>query len=573
MTTWNRDDSDLVLQSGISSTTVGSVRITGTTIGHTGDTDILNFAANTLTLTASSGLILSNSRILGKNSGGATTITIDPGAGTITTSGGVSGPTSLVTSESIIVDGDITLKGNDIFGWTSGDPGGATKCIALDGDTAGVDILGPLKLSSLAADAAGGDYLIYESNAVKKRTAAQVLVDIGISGFGISDTNVTKCGSGIADDDFIRVNGTTFEGRSASEVLSDIGISGFGISDTNVTKCGAGIVDDDFIRVNGTTFEGRSASEVLSDIGGQTALTFGIADANVLRVDHASAADNDYAKFTANGLEGRSTSEVQGDLSIIPDNFAGLSELTTVGDYDKLYIYDVGETSEGKYIAVPNLKDYMFKGGDLYIKDGAANRFFFDCDNTAFTILDDQDNGDLFKIQVNQHGRTDVVTIDDDAAAAHVKFDIDGHTEFDCGVGFDRKIATFSTSGEIGDGNDSTDVDFRLSNKFTLTLTDNISGSSEYINMIFPATSGNFLLTVTQDGTGSRTVAAAGWRAYAVDETLCDNLAGTDGTDGAVRWAGGTAPTLTTAANKTDIISIYWDSDSQTAFAVPSLNF
>ena len=44
----------------------------------------------------------------------------------------------------------------------------------------------------------------------------------------------------------------------------------FGISNTNVTKCGASIVDDDFIRVDGTTFEGRSASEVLSDIGAGT---------------------------------------------------------------------------------------------------------------------------------------------------------------------------------------------------------------------------------------------------------------------------------------------------------------
>ena len=133
--------------------------------------------------------------------------------------------------------------------------------------------------------------------------------------------------------------------------------------------------------------------------------------------------------------------------------------------------------------------------------------------------------------------------------------------------------ATFSTSGVIGDGNDSTDVDFRFSNKFLLRLTDNISGSSEFINMIFPAVSGNFLLTVLQDGTGSRTVASAGWVAYASDETLCDNSFGADGTDGAVRWVGGSAPTLTTTANKTDIISIYWDADDQTAFCVATLNF
>ena len=37
---------------------------------------------------------------------------------------------------------------------------------------------------------------------------------------GISNNNVPKFTSGVADDDFLRVNGTAIEGRSASEVLS-----------------------------------------------------------------------------------------------------------------------------------------------------------------------------------------------------------------------------------------------------------------------------------------------------------------------------------------------------------------
>ena len=88
--------------------------------------------------------------------------------------------------------------------------------------------------------------------------------------FGISNTNVTKAGSGIVDDDFLRIDGTTMEGRSASEVLSDIGAQAsltFGISNGNVTKCNATVADNDFIRIDGTEQEGRSASEVLSDIG------------------------------------------------------------------------------------------------------------------------------------------------------------------------------------------------------------------------------------------------------------------------------------------------------------------
>jgi len=39
---------------------------------------------------------------------------------------------------------------------------------------------------------------------------------------GISNNNVPKFTSGVADDDFLRVAGTSIEGRSASEVLSDI---------------------------------------------------------------------------------------------------------------------------------------------------------------------------------------------------------------------------------------------------------------------------------------------------------------------------------------------------------------
>ena len=49
--------------------------------------------------------------------------------------------------------------------------------------------------------------------------------------------------------------------------------------------------------------------------GNVAAVAIGIADNNVLQVDHASPADNDFAKFTAAGLEGRSYSEVMGDLS------------------------------------------------------------------------------------------------------------------------------------------------------------------------------------------------------------------------------------------------------------------
>ena len=74
-------------------------------------------------------------------------------------------------------------------------------------------------------------------------------------------------------------------------------------------------------------------------------------------------------------------------------------------------------------------------GGQVTIKDNTANHFLFDCDNTAFTIYDDQDEGDLFKIQVAQHGATTISTIDDDADAANCTLDIDGDIELNAETG------------------------------------------------------------------------------------------------------------------------------------------
>ena len=72
--------------------------------------------------------------------------------------------------------------------------------------------------------------------------------------------------------------------------------------------------------------------------GATSAVTIGIADANVPSVVVADVADNDYAKFTASGLEGRSYAEVKEDLTL--DNventavstWAGTASITTVGE-------------------------------------------------------------------------------------------------------------------------------------------------------------------------------------------------------------------------------------------------
>jgi hypothetical protein len=174
---------------------------------------------------------------------------------------------------------------------------------------------------------AAGKALLDDANASAQRTTLG-LGTASTLDTGISNTNVAKFTSGVADDDFLRVDGTSIEGRSASQVLSDIGaqaadadltaIAGLtsaadkgiqftgsgsagtydlttagkallddadasaqrttlglgtastldtGISNTNVPKFTSGVATGDFLKVNGTEIEGRSASEVLSDIG------------------------------------------------------------------------------------------------------------------------------------------------------------------------------------------------------------------------------------------------------------------------------------------------------------------
>lgn len=102
----------------------------------------------------------------------------------------------------------------------------------------------------------------------------------------------------------------------------------------------------------------------------------------------------------------------------------------------------------------------------------------------------------------------------------------------------------YFTETDNGNSGASDTIDWTLSNKQKSTLTGNCT-------FTFTAPGGpcSLVLKLVQDGTGSRT---ATWPA-------------------AVHWSGGTAPTLTTAASKVDIITFYYD--GTTYFGSSVLNF
>ena len=120
-------------------------------------------------------------------------------------------------------------------------------------------------------------------------------------------------------------------------------------------------------------------------------------------------------------------------------------------------------------------------------------------------------------------------------------------------AGFEKEIATFDAT--------DTEIDFTQGNKQQLTLTADITD----VHFKFPNMSGNFVCVFIQDGTGSRDVSNWKTKDYAGNAGA--------GNSGVVKWAGGSATALTEAANAVDIVSIYWDSNNEMAYAVASENF
>jgi len=149
-------------------------------------------------------------------------------------------------------------------------------------------------------------------------------------------------------------------------------------------------------------------------------------------------------------------------------------------------------------------------------------------------------------------GSGDDLTI---TSGVNVNIDAAGHVEFDgCGVGFDLETPTYDAT--------DTDVNFINGNKQFVTFG---SGNITDLNLIFPKISGNFLLMLKQDGTGSRTVTN-----YKVWDRNDSTAAAGSAT---VKFAGGSSPTLTTDANHVDIISFFYDGDNEIAYGVATLDF
>ena len=166
---------------------------------------------------------------------------------------------------------------------------------------------------------------------------------------------------------------------------------------------------------------------------------------------------------------------------------------------------------------------YIDGGGDTYIREHAA-------DSVRYIV-----GGDNL-ITMNEQG--------DDGNQVYFN---------NASAGFQQLEPTYDATDTL--------VDFRHSNKQFVTFG---AGNITNLNLYFPAMSGNFVVLLKQDNSGSRTI--TNYKVREFDESLADG-------ESAVKFAGGSNPTLTTDANHVDILSFYWDNDSECAYGVATLDF
>ena len=253
------------------------------------------------------------------------------------------------------------------------------------------------------------------------------------------------------------------------------------------------------------------------------------------------------------------------DVSTEPDDDTdtGATELNELSDVT----YSSGDLTISSLDTIISGDLTLDSSGDITL-DAAGDDIHLKADGDTFTTFDASasksrmfmyeaggaSTDDYFVIEVVANAETTIQTKDTAASAGHLNIEPDGHVEFDgCGVGFD--LVTPTAGGD-------TNVDFQTGNKQFVTFG---SGNITDLNLIFPATSGNFVLMLKQDGTGSRTVTN-----YKAWDRADDDAASGSAT---VKFAGGSNPTLTTDANHVDIISIFYDADNQIAYGVTTLDF
>ena len=364
----------------------------------------------------------------------------------------------------------------------------------LDGVTSTASELNLLDGSS-AGTIANSKGVIYGSSGEVNATTLQ-----------IAGTSITSCaaelnildGKSFVDEDDMASN-------SATAIASQQSIKAY--VDNNAGTMSNWVLEDG----DGTEVTISNAKEVKFVEGG------GI-DIDWTDVDNGTDGDPYDLTFTVNAAQTGITSLLATDIKIGEDDetkidFEDANEINFYADNEK----KMELTSNGLALigTTPSLTIGDAGAEDTkLVFDGNAQDFYIGLDDSA---------DDLLIGLGSTVGTTPAIHIDENQV-----------TKFEAAITEQSPAAL--TSGT------SVTLDVRDGSVFTITLAHNI-GTFTWSN---PATSGyasSFVLKVTQDGTGNRTIS---WPA-------------------SVDWAGGTAPTLSTGANDVDVF-VFFTIDAGTTY-------
>ena len=470
--------------------------------------------------------------------------------------------TAAVATTVTISDNESTNEENAIIFTAGGDVDGGNIGLESDGDLAYNPSTGTVTATVFKGniDAVDGDFDgTLEADAITlDGTAVTATATLST---GISNNNVPKFTSGVADNDFLRVDGTAIEGRSASEVLSDISAAP-AAGDSNILTTGA-----------------LDSGSITSGFGAIDNGTSGI------RTDTFTA-ETSVIPDASGGADLGSTSAEWGDFYIADDKyiFFGNDQNVKVGyDEDGNDALEFKSNIEGAALALTFSADEADDNADtwrLSFADGGTVTWDSYTGGSFATKLTLDTGGNLLlagELQATNIGYTDgdnAITIADgggitaaNGITSTAASNTLGATSFnDANITNVGDIALDSITSDAGNGTAITFSQGVVPNTETASKTGTVAPDmSRYTNFVWTLT-GNLVLddptdevagqsgvfVFIQDGTGSRTLSHADDRYFV---------------------AGGTSITLTTTASAIDIVPYFVQADGKIHLGAAQLAF
>jgi len=309
-------------------------------------------------------------------------------------------PGTAAASKAMVLDASLDISGGRNL-TISGELDAATLDVSGDVDIDGTLETDALSIASTAVTATAAELNYSDTGAAVGTVVASKVVTADANKDVASFRNITLTGeldagsldvSGDADiDGTLEADAMTLNGTAITATAT----LDTGISNNNVPKFTSGVADDDFLRVDGTAIEGRSAAEVLSDIaaapaaGSSNIVTTGALNSGSITsgfgaIDNGASAITTTGVITGGTLEATTDTAAGDNAAIGYTSAEGLiltgqgstSDITLKNDADAT-VFTV-PTGTDDILFPDNAKAMFGAGSDLQIYHDGSNSFVVD---------------------------------------------------------------------------------------------------------------------------------------------------------------------------------------------------